>query len=170
MDRLGTFEDAKDKVLAEIKRCLATVRSLATQPFNSPNEGVGILDRLRKETYEDLNQIQHEHLIVRAAEWLISASICPRTTQWYWNPRQTGDHQEPDLRGIHNKEIVVSAEITTSDSPKGVIDTRMRHTLEKLAHMEGGKYYFVRTDSMRTRANTKILKRRLAIQVVKIDV
>jgi hypothetical protein len=131
---------------------------------------VSILDRLRKETYEDLNQIQHEHLILRAAEWLLSEKLCPPATVWLWNPRQTGDHQEPDLRGIHNTKIVVSGEITTSESPNGVIDTRMRQTLSKLSAMAGVKYYFVRTEPMRKRARTKIAKNAWLIQVVKLSV
>jgi hypothetical protein len=166
MERLGTFTDASAKVLADVRRCLTTIQGLSALPFETPEAGVAILQRLRSETYEDLNQIQHEHLIVRAALWLIAGNICPLTTEWFWNPRQTGDDQEPDLQGLDQGAVIVSAEITTSAKPDGVIDTRMRNTLRKLSATPGAKYYFVRTESMRNRAFTKVDRAGWTIQVV----
>jgi hypothetical protein len=170
MELLGTFEEAKKKVLADVQRFVATIRELSALPFTTVEAGVGILDRVRRETYEDLNQIQHEHLIVRAAEWLLEQALCQPSTQWSWNPRQTGDHQEPDLRGTDGNIVVVSAEITTSERPVGVIDTRMHKTLRKLAAMEGLKFYFVRTEAMERRAKTKIEKSSWQIRVVRLAV
>jgi hypothetical protein len=170
MELLGTFEQAKQKVLADVQRFVATIRELAALPFTTCEAGVGILDRVRRETYEDLNQIQHEHLILCAAEWLLAQAICEPSTQWSWNPRQTGNHQEPDLRGMDGNTIVVSAEITTSERPVGVIDTRMHKTLRKLAAMEGSKFYFVRTQAMERRARTKVEKAGWEIRVVRLAV
>ena len=170
MERLGTFESAKSKVLADIRQCIATVKTFSAQPFETAEDGVCILRNLRNETYEDLNQIQHEHLIVQAAQWLITEGACPASTEWYWNPRQTGDHQEPDLRGVHESAIIISAEITTSENPAGIIDSRMRNTLAKLARAEGNKYYFVRTEQMRQRASTKIAKSGWPIKAIKLAV
>jgi hypothetical protein len=169
MEKLGTFTEAHQKVLADIQRTLAAVRHISSLPFATAEAGVGILDRLRKDTYEDLNQIQHEHLIVRAAEWLLSKGKCSDETLWYWNPRQTGDQSEPDLRGTHAGVIVISAEITTSENPVGSIDTRMQKTLAKLATMKGGRYYFVRTESMRQRATTKVNKGGREIEIIKLS-
>lgn len=170
MEQLGTFQEAHQKVLADINRFLATICRLSSLPCASADVGIGILDRLRKETYEDLNQIQHEHLIVRAAEWLLAERKCPPETQWLWNPRQTGDSSEPDLRGLHSGAAVISAEITTSEKPVGTIDSRMKKTLVKLAEMQGSKFYFVRTTQMQQRANTKITKGGWAIEVVQLAV
>lgn len=170
MEPLGTFQEAHQKVLADVRRLLATIGDLSSLPCASAEAGIGILDRVRKETYEDLNQIQHEHLIVRAAEWLLAEQKCPPETRWYWNPRQTGDHTEPDLRGVHAGTVLISAEITTSENPVGTIASRMQKTLAKLADMSGAKFYFVRTPQMLQRANTKITKGGWAIEVVQLSV
>lgn len=167
---MGTFDKAHNKVLTDIRRCLLRIQAISAMPFETAEAGVGILQQLRGETYEDLNQIQHEHLIVRAAEWLIAEGKCPASTEWFWNPRQTGDHEEPDLRGVQSNAILVSAEITTSHTPVGVIDSRIRRTLAKLSQTEGAKYYFVRTEAMQKRANTKIAKAGWPITVVRLSV
>lgn len=170
MERLGTFKEAHQKVLVDIQRFLKTVNNLSSMPCTSAAMGIAVLDRLRRETYEDLNQIQHEHLIIRAAEWLLAERKCPLETLWLWNPRQTGDNSEPDLRGSLSGSTVISAEITTSEKPVGTIDSRMQKTLAKLSEMQGAKFYFVRTPEMRQRANTKITKGRWSIEVVQLAV
>jgi hypothetical protein len=88
---------------------------------------------------------------------------------WSWNPRQTGDSTEPDLRGHLDGTVVLSAEVTTSKEPLGTIDKRMGSTLQKLAQMDGALYYFVRTDTMLSRARTKVLKGQWPIEVIKVD-
>lgn len=170
MEQLGTFQEAHRKVLADVQRFLTTVNRLSAMPCTNAETGIAILDRLRREAYEDLNQIQHEHLIVRAAEWLLAEQRCAPETLWFWNPRQTGDGSEPDLRGSHASVIVVSAEITTSEKPVGTNDSRMQKTLAKLAEMQGDKFYFVRTPQMQQRANTKIAKGGWKIEVVQLAV
>jgi hypothetical protein len=131
-------------------------------------EAVALLARLREEVYEDLNQLQHEHLIIRAAVWLRDNNLVPPDTSWSWNPRQTGDHTEPDLAAEVRGARVASAEITASANPQGVIDTRMAKTLAKLNGMTGAKYYFVRTEAMRQRAQTKVTKAAWSIRVVSL--
>ena len=49
-------------------------------------------------SYEDLNQIQHEEMILRAVLALQSDEFAKENIQGYWNPRQTGRKDEPDLR------------------------------------------------------------------------
>jgi hypothetical protein len=143
MEQLGTVSDATDNVLRDLRRCLTTVQCLAAQPFETPEAGVSVLRRIRSEAYEDLNQIQHEHFTLLAAQWLMANRRCPPTTEWSWNPRQTGTAEEPDLQGRHNGAVILSADITTSAKPARVIDTRMSRTLNKLSGTEGVKYYFV---------------------------
>jgi hypothetical protein len=170
MQLLGAFTEAHLKVLTDTRRCLATINRLSATPCATAEEGISILDRLRRESYEDLNQIQHEHLIVRAAEWLETDAQHEVGMEWGWNPRQTGDSSEPDLRGSVRSTVVVSAEITTSERPVGTIDKRMQSTLSKLAQMSGRKYYFVRTEAMCMRAETKVKKAGWPISVVRLSV
>jgi hypothetical protein len=158
MERLGKFAEARTEVLADVKRLVATVQRVAATPFSSVEDGIAVLKELRTEASEDLNQIQHEFMIVCAAEWLISQKRCPSDTLRSWNPRQTGPANEPDLRDELNGEIVVSAEITTSTKPQGVIDSRMRQTLEKLSRMAGQRFYFAASSTMCQRSSTKITK------------
>lgn len=170
MEKLGTFSKTHKKVLSDAQNALGALQKLSSRQCKTVEEAIGILDQLRKETYEDLNQIQHEHMIIQAAEWLIAKRGCSPQTQWLWNPRQTGDASEPDLRGVCSGAVKVSAEITTSEKPAGTIDSRMRKTLDKLAKMEGDKFYFVRTPKMHQRAETKIKKAGWEIEVVLLAV
>lgn len=169
MERLGTFEAANAKVLADAQRCIERIKALCAQSIATADDGVRVLRVLREEAYEDLHQIQHEHLILHAAQWLIQQKHCSNAVEWSWNPRQTGDDSEPDLWGFDHGSVAISAEITTSREPVGVIDTRMRKTLSKLAQTEGRKFYFVRTESMRRRAATKVAKAGWPIQVVLLE-
>lgn len=166
MNHIGTFADARIKVLADVQRFLGTVQRVAATSISDVESGIAVLKQLRGETYEDLNQIQHEFMIVCAAEWLVTQKRCPADTLWSWNPRQTGTADEPDLRGKHGGFVVASAEVTTSGSPKGLIDSRMRSTLLKLSSMEGERFYFTASPSMCRRAQTKILKGAWQIEAV----
>ncbi|MCP2085941.1 UNVERIFIED_ORG: hypothetical protein J2Y81_001958 [Paraburkholderia sediminicola] len=168
MKRLGTFAEAHQKVLTDAKRSLAIVQQLSSLPCETTEASINILSRLRQESYEDLNQIQHEHLIIKAAEWLSADGRFSTGIEWSWNPRQTGDNSEPDLRGTLDGKIVLSAEVTTSARPVGTIDARMQKTLAKLAQMQGEKFYFVRSEEMRQRAATKVEKGRWSIMIVRL--
>lgn len=168
MQNLGTMEEAREKVLADARCCMERIRAIAACTFDDADQAIDVLQRLRAESYEDLNQIQHEYLILSAVEWLFDQELCARGTEWYWNPRQTGDHAEPDLLGKIDGTIVVSAEVTTSARPDGVIDTRMRKTLNKLSQQPGQRFYFVRTAAMANRAGTKVRKANWDIRVVQL--
>jgi hypothetical protein len=158
VERLGTFADARIKVLEDVKRLLRTVQRVAATSVGAVDAGIAVLKQLRADIYEDLNQIQHEFMVVCAAEWLIGQNRCPTDTVWYWNPRQTGSADEPDLRGERRGVVILSAEITTSSKPEGLIDTRMRKTLQKLSTMAGQQFYFTASVAMCQRAQTKIRK------------
>jgi hypothetical protein len=166
MERLGEFPAARDKVLAHVKRLVTTAQRIAAGRIGTIEEGIAILKELRAATYEDLNQIPHEFMVLCAAEWLINRKRCPGEAVWSWNPRQTGGADEPDLRGEFDGAVIVSAEITTSTSPQGVIDTRMRKTLQKLSSMAGERFYFTASQAMCLRAKTKIARAGWQIEAV----
>jgi len=135
---------------------------------SSVSLGIEILSTLRQVASEDINQIQHEEMTLRAA-LLLQETIFPgQRVAWYWNPRQTGDRSEPDLRAALTGEIVLSAEVTTSERPVRAIDKRMTHTLAKLGRMPGRKFFFVRSEAMEQRARAKIEKGRFGIEVRRI--
>ena len=115
MERITSVKLAEERLLTELRGCAARIRELVEQDVSSVEQGIAIFRKLRKESYEDLNQIQHESLILRAVRWLESNLPEGIVLDWYWNPRQTGDSTEPDLRGTRNGEIIVSAEATASD-------------------------------------------------------
>ncbi len=169
MEPINNIEEATEKVLSDMNAFIQSVRLQSTDDIIDLNDGLSRLRNIRSSVYENLNQIQHEYLILQGLIWLSHNNHVPDGTQWYWNPRQTGDSSEPDLRGILNGVIVVSAEATTSEKPQGVIDKRMKKTLDKLNDMDGSKYYFIRTSSMERRANTKVTNNMLQITVVKIE-
>ncbi|MDP5130606.1 MAG: hypothetical protein NWQ54_06965 [Paraglaciecola sp.] len=168
MERIDDLEKAKEKALTDMNTFLSSVRRLCTENASSLEDGLSKLRIIRSSIYENLNQIQHEYLILQGLVWLNSNGHIPAKTQWYWNPRQTGDSSEPDLRGTLNGKIIISAEATTSEKPQGVIDKRMKNTMAKLNEMEGEKFYFVKTDAMETRANTKMRNNNWQISIIKL--
>ena len=168
MERIHSFTQAERKILDDIRSCLESIRHVASLDVISVRDGVNVLSRLRQVAYEDINQIQHEEMALRAAQSLQETEFPDQRIDWYWNPRQTGDDSEPDLRATKNGEIVLSAEVTASERPVGSIDTRMRETLTKLNSMPGRRFYFVRTDTMEQRARTKVEKAGFHIEVRKL--
>ena len=166
MKSLGSFPLALNDVMNDARKLLATLRDQSIHEPTTPSEAIKILENIRQEIYEHLNQIQHEYLIIRAAMWLQSNDPKLNRVSWFWNPRQTGDKNEPDLAADKESGRLISAEITASKSPTGVIDKRMTETLIKLNPMSGNKFYFVRTESMYKRALTKVSKNEWNIKVV----
>ena len=166
MKKLDNFSEANQKVLKDILGCIINIRNVTEDRAETIDDGIAILRNIRSEVYEDLNQIQHEAMILRAARFL--GGQYGKKIKWEWNPRQTGTGDEPDLRGSHKGRIILSAEVTTSEEPVGKIDGRMRETLAKLAVMEGDKYYFVGMASMAKRAQTKVQKNGYKIKIIKI--
>jgi hypothetical protein len=165
MEHIHSFTDAENKILADVRRCLESVRQVLSKDVISAVDGINVLSELRQVAYEDINQIQHEEMVLRAARSLQKEDFLSKNIEWYWNPRQTGNNSEPDLRATIGKEILLSAEVTTSEKPVGTIDTRISQTLAKLNFMPGHKFYFVRTISMERRARTKVQKAGFAIEV-----
>lgn len=167
MERIDDPARAEDKVLSDMRALVSKVRALAAADLDNVREEIGRLREIRSAVYEDLNQIQHEYLILRGLLWVMRNGFGSGVA-WEWNPRQTGNGREPDLRGSVDGRIVVSAEGSASENPVGTIDTRMRKTLEKLGEMGGQKFYFVCSDAMACRARTKIARATSRITVVQI--
>jgi hypothetical protein len=167
MQRIENSIAAEAKVLADIQNVLSTIKQLSGQQIENVQVGVARLRMIRSSVYEDINQIQHEYLILRALGWLLQKGFASDVI-WEWNPRQTGTANEPDLRGTLNGTVLISAEASASERPVGVIDSRMKETLYKLNQMAGDKYYFVCSDEMACRARTKIAKQSWPITVVRL--
>jgi hypothetical protein len=169
MERITDIDHIRVKVLADMNNFINTIRKFVGEEFSSLNDGLAVLQNVRSSVYENLNQIQHEYLILQGILWLSENGFNQPEIVWYWNPRQKGNTEEPDLRATINGKIVLSAEATTSEIPQDLIDSRMNHRLLKLNEMEGTRYYFVRTTSMENRARTKVTGGRLLIKVIKIE-
>lgn len=167
MVELGTFEDAHSQLLANTQRLIGALRRQLAAPVESVEDGVLMLGSLRRQAHEHLNQIQHEQLIVAAAEWLVAHGVGSRATVWHWNPRSRSDHGGPDLMGSDG-DMRICAEVNALEEPVGVIDAQMRRALAKLASLDARRYYFVRTTSMKRRAVTKLVKAGWDIAVVQV--
>jgi hypothetical protein len=160
---------AEDKILADIQRYVAEVQSITCSPVDKVERGIEVLIALRRTSYEDLNQIQHEYAALCAVQWLIAQRLAPERVSWQWNPRQTGNADEPDILAVSEGKTIISGEVTTSPAPIGFVDSRMAFTLKKLGAMEGRQFYFVLTSAMATRARTKARKAQYAVEVVQLQ-
>jgi hypothetical protein len=160
---------ASEKIRKDIQRYVKELQVIARSPIDTVERGIRTLQALREVSYEDLNQIQHEYAAFCAARWLIARGHAPKCAAWQWNPRQTGDAREPDIRAVLCRRTIISGEVTTSRRPVGVLDTRMASTLRKLSTMEGKRFYFVLTTTMANRARTKTTKAGYDVEVVQLD-
>ena len=170
MDRLGKIDEAEKKVLGDGKSLIRQLRSLVEADPESLVDAIEALAEVREVAYEDLNQIQHEYLILQGAKWLIQEGHSPSDSEWHWNPRQTGGKDEPDLVGESNGNTTVSAEATTSKRPVGTIAERMKSTLAKLNNFQGKRFYFVRTAVMEKRAKNYVDAEKYDISVVRLAI
>ena len=156
------FEEAK--ILSQIQARITRLRGLLPSEVTKISTGVALFSKLRSACAEDINQLQHAALVLVAAKHL--QELYPGELCWFWHPYQTGGIEEPDLRATRNSKVVISAEVTASEKPDGAVDKPMTHTLQKLAAMPGRRFYFVRTEPMRRRAETKVCKSGFAIELV----
>lgn len=168
MDEIGNIALVENKLLGQLKEVFSNIRLAGRAEPSSLEPGLEMLKSLRHLVYEDMNQLQHEALILKTAKKLQNDFYPTTVIKWFWNPRQTGGKDEPDLRGVdQNSRIIVSAEITTSTRPQGLIDTRMATTLLKLSEMPADRYYVVATEEMERRAKSKIIKLGYTINVLR---
>lgn len=157
MKEIDNFSSAEAALLNELKDVFSHIRLAGKARLTNLEVGLEILQNLRYLVYENMNQVQHEALILKAVK-LLEAEFHPSVAiRWFWNPRQTGSKDEPDLCGVDNRgRVIVSAEVTSSQKPGGAISKRMDQTLAKLSAMSGDKYYVVTTEQMERRAKSKI--------------
>jgi hypothetical protein len=165
--KIGDFDSERDRLLQEARKLISDVQgAVGVEQIDNLEKAVDTLWELRRVCYEPLNQIQHDVMILQAAEWIESNYYREKNIEWWWNPRQTGsklvgsqEEKEPDLRGKVARRTVVSAEITTSAKP---IYKTMAETLEKLSVMRvpGKKIYFVHTEEMELRAKNRVSRQR----------
>jgi len=169
---LGNVTNALKDVRKRLARFLKAARRITARKPKTIADSIAILRELRRETYEDLNQLQHEYMVLEAIEWLIKNKRCPAETEWWCHLQQTSGHGEPDLCGIHEGRSIILAEVSASENPDGVIDQRIRKALDSLHQMPNfsKKFYFVRTISMKRRADTKVGKKKCNIKVVQLDI
>ena len=143
---------------------------------NSPSDieaQLSELRRFRSTVYESLNQSQHEWLLIKALKWLNSIHNIPLEPNndyvIQWNPRQTGESVEPDLRIINKSNgLEINCEACTSEKPDGSIDNRIKEHLNCLSKLNGITYYFVLTEKMKQRAESKIRNNGWGIQVIRL--
>jgi len=109
------------KVLKDMQEIISKIRRLCAQDVKDVSRGIEQLRQIRSSVYEDLNQIQHEYLLLRGLAWLRANGFSSGVEKWEWNPRQTGSRNEPDLRGSEHTKILVSAEASTSEFPAGIV-------------------------------------------------
>jgi|GEM_PF-2290283 len=148
MQSIGVLQTAEQKVLHDIKALVANLRVALKNDPKDVCDAAMLLSELRKLCYEDLNQIQHEYLILQTISWLTRTHIVAANVTWKWNPRQTGTSSEPDLEAARDGNVTLSAEVTTSERPVGTIRARMLRTLRKLSAMPGIHYYVVKNSVM----------------------
>jgi len=152
-------------ILKEVIRLTQRLKELLQKDILGLTHGIEVLKAIRRDAYEDLNQLPHASMILDAADDIQDAFFKGQALSWKWNAKQTGLGDEPDLMGFANGSAVVSAEITTSDDPQGSLDSRMRDTLKKLEKCPGRHFYFVDSRAMDQRARTKITNLCLHIDV-----
>lgn len=129
---LSSLTAAEEQVYGNATALITRVRRAIKKEPSNASEATSLVRTLRSTVYEDMNQIQHENLILRGARWLIAESHVSENVEWRWNPRQTGPADEPDLSAIEAGRQIVSAEATTSAKPDGVIDRKMATRLRNL--------------------------------------
>lgn len=160
-----------EALLAEVRQVFAVIAGLAATPPSCIEDGMRRLATLRAQSYEHMNQMQHEYLLLQAIDLL--GKQLPQgagTIAWHWNPRQTGGALEPDLQATIGDTVVFSVEATTSPLPKGSLNARMRDTLHKLSAMAGRQIYVVRTAAMQRAALTKVVKQGWNIEVLLLQI
>ena len=169
---LGDVTHALGDVTRRIDQFLKVARKVTARKPKNLADSLAILRALRRETYEDLNQLQHEYMVLAAIDWLVANRHCPSTTQWFCHLQQTSAEGEPDLCGKEGGRCIVLAEVTASENPEGSIDTRIKDALSSLGgkRTRVKKFYFVRTEAMRKRAQTKLHKAGWRIDVIQLDI
>jgi hypothetical protein len=159
------IEKAEKELENKIDNLLVGLIEFKVKKDDALLEKVNILNKIRLNFYENINQFQHENLLIETAKRLQSDY---EIDIWKWHPNQTSKKDEVDLMGFKNEKLVVCAEVTTSNNPDGRIDTIMRNTLEGLQKINADRFYVVTTEKMYNRAINKAKNRGLNINILKL--
>src|SRR4051794_26494933 len=89
------IEQEKPFLLEEIGTWFKKIKHHITDLPKDLLAQVDLLALIRKELYEDLNQLQHAALIIKAAENL--QKDFPTINKWNWHPKQTYHPDYADL-------------------------------------------------------------------------
>lgn len=130
MQKIGKIDELEALVLPKIQKLAAQIRTALAHDVTEPGAGLNALKLLRKIGHEETNQILHETMLLKGAQWLIANHYKTADLDWRWNPRLGGGATEPDLQASRGSKILASAEATTSTDPKGEINRRMGETPE----------------------------------------
>ena len=168
MKQLKDIPSEEAAILASLRECVARIQQLIAPAITDVSSGVFRASFAAQRSRRGHHQLKHAALVLEAARHIQSQRPETASLDWYWHPFQTGGIDEPDLQARSGSEVVISAEATASECPDGAIDTRMAHTLKKLQAMPGERFYFVRTESMQQRAQTKVQKAGYAISIATI--
>ena len=159
------IETAKKEFEEKLKAKLESLANLIAVKCTNLADQINLINQIRTEIYEDLNQFQHAYLLIKSAEYF--KTEFPEIDKWEWHPFQTSGDLEPDLRGYYMDKVLINVEATTAQNPKGKIDTGMKKTLFKLnQHIQGDNYYVIQTDKMLERAKSKIKNNNLNIRTL----
>jgi len=131
MEPLQDIDAERSRVLQEIRRLTSDVADIVAQEVEALDDGIRTLASLREEAYELTNQLQHTAMIFQATSELATGDFAGEEARWQWNARQTDSIEEPDPQREVNGDIVISAEVTTSQKPDGGIDPRMARSRRK---------------------------------------
>src|SRR5262245_34331411 len=135
MKPLNDIEAEETQILLRLRECITRIQQLLDGGVADVSSGISLLRLLRNGSAEDINQLQHAALALAAVRHIQSQRPDTAVLDWHWHPFQTGGIDEPDLRATNGTSVIISAEVTASERPVGVIDRRMAHTLQKLATM-----------------------------------
>jgi len=113
----GSFDDARRKVLADARKSLTSLNRVMAEPAESIDDTVELLTGVRRQVQEHLNHIQHQQMIVCAAEWLVRHGVAGGALRWLWNPRQSGERGAPDLVGLEGEACVSALKSAPVDEP-----------------------------------------------------
>ena len=79
MERITDLNIAEAQVFQRVKELIATSRTIVAKEPANLQFGIDILKQMRKAIYEDLNQIQHEEMILRVLAISKSETLWNRT-------------------------------------------------------------------------------------------
>jgi len=100
MRKIGDFDSERNKLLKEARKLISEVQGVVgVEKIDNLKKAVDTLWELRRVCYENLNQIQHDVMILQAAKWIEANYYREKNIEWCWNPRQTGSS-----RGAHKKK------------------------------------------------------------------